>query len=352
MALLYRNLERAGVRAPEHDVLKGNWRYHWYLNKSRLKEFAQLQAQLVERGIPVVTLKGIPLAAFYYEDVGVRPMGDFDVMVPRRQAREAVDYLLSKGYRPKWGYSDDRIFKANGTGFIKDGVTELDLHWGVLHECREAWSDDAFWSGMQTRVFDGLSLCFLRTEDQILHLCAHGMRYAEISPLRWLADVTVVLRREGHCLDMDYLLREAGRREMLNPLKRTFVWLDQHLDLPCAPQLRWAIGRMHPSWSERIDYFWRAYPVKGLPGLVPLWGEHWRSRIGLSVKNKHAGFLVFYAGRNKISGEGAAAAHITLMFTKRVLPWLVRRAVDWARERGTELWRGGGDDARGARAVV
>src|SRR5690606_39358610 len=43
MALLYRNLERAGVRSPEHDVLKGNWRYHWYLNRRRLRDFAALQ---------------------------------------------------------------------------------------------------------------------------------------------------------------------------------------------------------------------------------------------------------------------------------------------------------------------
>jgi len=336
MALLCRNLERAGVRAPEHEVLKGNWRYHWYQNKSRLREFSKLQERLAAAGIPVVTLKGIPLAAFYYEDIGVRPMGDIDVLVPRQHARAAVDFMLMDGYRLNFPFSEEDVVKKNGRTFVKEGATEVDMHWRVLHDFKQPWSDEALWAGVQTRMFDGIPLRFLRMEDQILHLCAHGMRYAEISPLRWLADVTVVLRREGHRMDMDYLLREAGRRELLNPIKQTFAWLERHLDLSCAPLLRQAFRKIRPSWSEScVDYLWRAHPVDGLPGLVPLWIEHWRSKVGLNVHNRHKGFLTFYARRNQLRGKGQAAAHITLMFTKRIIPWLVRRGIAWSRE----FWR-------------
>jgi hypothetical protein len=137
-------------------------------------------------------------------------------------------------------------------------------------------------------------------------------------------------------MDMDYLLREAGRRELLNPIKQTFAWLERHLDLSCAPLLRQAFRKIRPSWSEScVDYLWRAHPVDGLPGLVPLWIEHWRSKVGLNVHNRHKGFLTFYARRNQLRGKGQAAAHITLMFTKRIIPWLVRRGIAWSRE----FWR-------------
>jgi hypothetical protein len=353
MALLYRNLERAGVRAPEHEVLKGNWRYHWYLNKSRLREFSKLQTRLTEAGIPVVTLKGIPLALFYYEDIGVRPMGDFDVLIPRQQARAAVEFLQREGYRSKWGHDDEKILKGSGTGFVKEGATEVDLHWGVLHDFKQPWSDEAFWEGSSSRMFDGIPVRFFRAEDQILHLCAHGMRYDKISPLRWLADVTVVLRRDGHRLDMEYLVREAARRELLNPIKQTFIWLERYLDLPCSPLLRRALPKIRPSWPERgIDYLWRAFPVIGLPGLVPQWIEHWRAKSGLNVPNRHRGFLTFYARRNQLNGKGAAAAHIALMFTKRVVPWLARRGVERLKECGAECWRGGRDIGREPVVVV
>ncbi|MBC8040473.1 MAG: nucleotidyltransferase family protein, partial [Opitutaceae bacterium] len=266
MALLYRNLERAGVRAPEHDVLKGNWRYHWYLNKSRMREFAKLQEKLAAVGVPVVAMKGIPLVAFYYEDIGVRPMADIDVLVRRSDAKAAVECMLEDGYRLNFPFKDEHIATKNGRTFVKQGATEVDMHWCVLHDFNIAWSDEALWSGSQTRAFDGMTLRFLRAEDQILHLCSHGMRYNVVAPLRWLADVAMVLRREGHRLDLDYLLREAGRREMINPVKLTFAWLEKYLDLPCAPLLRRGVRRMNPPWEERLDYFWRAYPVNGLPG--------------------------------------------------------------------------------------
>jgi hypothetical protein len=213
----------------------------------------------------------------------------------------------------------------------------VDLHWSVLHDFNVAWSDEALWTGAQSRMFDGMTVRFLRIEDQILHLCSHGMRYDVVSPLRWLADVAMVLRREGHRLDMDYLLREAGRRELINPVKRTFAWLEKHLDLPCAPLLRRGLAQMRPSWSERLDYFWRAYPVKGLPGLVPLWIEHWRVKVALGEERRHRGFLSFYAHRNKLSGKRAAAAHVALMLAKWVVPWLARRSAAWAGECWCEL---------------
>ncbi|HSI08091.1 MAG TPA: nucleotidyltransferase family protein [Rariglobus sp.] len=352
MALLYRNLERAGVRAPEHEVLKGNWRYHWYQNKSRLREFSKLQAMLAATGIPVVAMKGIPLAAFYYEDIGVRPMADVDLLVRRSDAKAAVECLLSYGYLLTLPFKEEQVATKGGRTFFKEGATEVDLHWSVLHDFNVAWSDEALWAGTQTRTFDGMTVRFLRIEDQILHLCSHGMRYDVVSPLRWLADVAMVLRREGHRLDMDYLLGEAGRREMVNPVKRTFAWLEKHLDLPCAPLLRRGLQQMRPSWSERLDYFWRAYPVKGLPGLVPLWVEHWRVKVALGEERRHRGFLSFYARRNKLNGKRAAAAHITLMLVKWVMPWLMRRAMDWIREFQNELFRETWDVTRGPAVVV
>ena len=334
MALLYRNLERAGVRSPEHDVLKGNWRYHWYLNRRRLRDFAALQAGLKEAGIPVAGLKGLPLAAFYYADLGVRPMADLDVLVPRDQAQAAGEWLIAQGYRSVWGRVDAVIAKGNGGEFVKEGTSVVDLHWGVLHDCQSEWSDAAFWSGRVTRSFEGLEVSMLRPEDQIVHLCAHGMRWSPVSPLRWLADVAAVVRAEGERLDLDYLLHAAGRRELVEPVRRTFAWLDRHLDFGADNVMRRALPRLRPALAERIGYVWRVHPPEGLPGLVPAWID-WRREVveARGVGAGPGGFLGYYARRKKISGRLAAAVNLAVMAVKRLLPWAVGRVGAWRAER-------------------
>lgn len=350
MALLYRNLERAGVKAPEQEILKGNWRYHWYINKGRLREFAAVQALLAKAGIPVVAMKGVPLAAFYYEDLGARPMADFDLLVRREHGAAAVQVLEAAGYRLNFPFKPEHLEHHNGRTFFKQGATEIDLHWRVLHDIKNPWSDDEFLAGATSRVFEGTPIRFLRAEDQVIHLCSHGMRHAPISPLRWLADVAVVMRREGDRMDMDYLWDAARRRELVTPVKLTLAWLERHLDLSCAPALRRTARTARASWGERIDYVWRAYPPVGLPGLVPLWIEHWRAKSDTPTGKQLWAFLRFYAKRNKLDGRAAAAAHIALMLGKRVAPWAARRWTAWLDEQWNESLAYGHDD--GLRRVI
>lgn len=327
MALLYRNLERAGVRAPEHDVLKGNWRYHWYQNKTRMRELAGLQADFAAAGIPVAAMKGVPLMAFYYADLGVRPIADFDLLVPRAQAREAAEWLVARGYHSARGRLDYLFKIGNGGEFVKDGATVLDLHWGVLHDCRAGWSEDEFWAGVRTRRFEGMDLTMLRPEDQILHLCEHGMRWSPLPPLRWLADVAVVVRGEGHRLDTDYLRDAAERRGLLEPVRATFAWLDRHLDFGAANVMRRALPRMRPDLGGRVDHVWRAFSPQGLPGLVPAWVDYRRARIE-NGRAPEGGFLAFYAARKKIAGRVRAFVDLAIIAVKRLCPWLLARGWD------------------------
>jgi hypothetical protein len=347
MALLYRNLERAGVRAPEHEILKGNWRYHWYVNKTRVRDFAVVQSQMAAAGIPVVALKGLPLAAFFYEDLGVRPMGDIDVLVPRDCVHAAIACLLAQGFRP-YAALDERMFEGPGMGFSNQVTSNVDLHWRVLHDSVADWSDEAFLAGSESRDFDGVTIRSLRAEDQIIHLCAHGMTYSPLPPLRWLADVATVIRRRGDALDTDYLLREAARRELINPVKHTFAWLARHLDLPGMHPVRRVLPSMHAVPAERFAYLWRVHPATGLPGFVPAWTAYRRIKTarmsGSEMQNEAADFLTFYARRKKLSGRFSAAVDIAVMSVKRLPGWAARRIADWVIERADELERGSAFD--------
>src|SRR5690606_3745695 len=142
-----------------------------------------------------------------------------DLLVRRQDVRRAIDHLTSRGYEPKrydldFGSLEETINRSNGCGFLKKGAADIDLHWHVLHDCLEDWSDEAFWDRSALRDRQGLGVRMLCPEDTLLHICAHGMKYNELPPLRWLVDAAMVLRSSGDTLDVDHLHRAAERRAL------------------------------------------------------------------------------------------------------------------------------------------
>jgi len=51
-------------------------------------------------------LKGTSLIVHYYQDYGVRPMNDFDFLVPTSRAPEAVALLRRLGWQPQLKHPD------------------------------------------------------------------------------------------------------------------------------------------------------------------------------------------------------------------------------------------------------
>lgn len=55
-----------------------------------------------------MVLKGGSSAIRYYRDLGLRPMNDFDFLVPTGQAREAFDLLCRQGWKQRKVKEDRR----------------------------------------------------------------------------------------------------------------------------------------------------------------------------------------------------------------------------------------------------
>ncbi len=52
-------------------------------NQRNLKELDNLSHMFAQAEIPMVVLKGICFMLTIYPDIGLRPMGDMDILVPR-----------------------------------------------------------------------------------------------------------------------------------------------------------------------------------------------------------------------------------------------------------------------------
>ena len=201
--LLLNALESMGLEAvprPVLDQLKQARQALVVHNLLRSHELLRVLRRFREQGIEALAFKGPVLGQDAYGDVGLRPFGDLDLLLHRRDLLKAKAMLSSEGYRP------DRVMdEAEEATYLNDqfayglvhegrGV-EIELHWALTHR-RFAFRVDteAVWDRSRTVTFGGEPVRTLGPEDLLVFLCVHGAKH-EWKQLVWLCDVAELLRR-------------------------------------------------------------------------------------------------------------------------------------------------------------
>ncbi len=208
--------------------------------------------------IPVVILKGAALAATLYPSIGLRSMGDLDLLATEDRLAEAVARLKALGYVQPHPEMTAGLNALAGHHVHLQGGQDLrlavELHWtlvGGRHDWRCPslpwfWSQTEEWKMEEgrgkleggneipsstlhfpsLRLGSGQASTFQLTPTaRLLYLSAHLMlQHGEArSPLRWFYDIHLLVTREGQRMDWDELVVRA----------RQFHW---------APALRAALA--------------------------------------------------------------------------------------------------------------
>ncbi len=192
--LLYCLLEDQGVPGPVMEELA---RFHHSAaagNMALLGALEELDRELAIEGLDVMALKGASLMGTAYPRLGMRPMGDLDLVV-RPKERELFETLLAR-----LGYLPDPVHPHM---FTKARVV-VDLHTHALDTERIGARGPLLPSGMGP-VWDAalpLGPEFFRIKrprdaDNVLLLAQHLLKHS-FSRLFWLVDVMRLLRgRDG-----------------------------------------------------------------------------------------------------------------------------------------------------------
>lgn len=189
---LYLALHARRASDPLMGLLKGFYRRTWYENQLLFHAMARPLRSLHDAGIETMLLKGAALTVTHYRDHGLRPMGDFDILVRAHDAPEAIGLLEALGFAPSQAFGQAMHFRdAAGA--------ELDLHWRLFPECpRDVDIDAECWEGAVPITVHGVSTRALNPADQLLHVIAHGLvhgpLWAEVGTLLWPADAAAIVR--------------------------------------------------------------------------------------------------------------------------------------------------------------
>ncbi|RYX82450.1 hypothetical protein EON83_19195 [bacterium] len=339
LPLLLCNLEKQGVPRSHLTRYKSVSRYYWLKNQLLFEQAKHLVLLLEDNGIPTLILNGGAIIPLYYPKSPARPMDDFDILVPSREASRAFDLLLANDYRLKvWKsavapseqfYS---VLHAHTFYYQQDPRSakhNFDVHQHVFPQSFTPDADDEFWDAAVPFEFEGISSRALCPEDMLLHMCAHGVYWADVPPLRWIADATLILRATPE-FDWNRLVAQTKRLGLSGPVHQALKYLHRlDLDISVSPDAIRQLAAIPTSRAQRREWrvftrprashslalkFWlrtRAYarwnaanPAWKRPFTFPrymqfLWGFDSFSKV------PSYGLKRFYSiARSKISGKG------------------------------------------------
>lgn len=282
LPLLYRNLQNQLIHEPVFNKLKEEYFHAWSQNQFSFRRVAPLIREFARSGIQSMILKGSALTILYYEDAGLRPMADIDLLVRRGQARQAISLLNDLGWESKYSSPEAFIPFEQAIEFIDASNQRLDLHWHLLWEARQDLSDEAFWSGSIATEIDGTPTRALNPTDQLLHVCVHGAKWNDTPSLRWVADAMMIIRSRKFKIDWTRLVRQAQVRQLTLPMRDTLGYLADVMDAAIPPKVLTELREMPVTKLERTFYRIRLTPNDALKTVPVLW--HWINSLRLDCE--------------------------------------------------------------------
>lgn len=152
-------------------------------------------------GIDSILLKGLSIAAGFYDQPARREMIDIDMMVPRGRLVEACAIVGEQDFE-----QIDPEITIDGAGYEtyldlhcayalrrrRDGY-QMDLHWRCMkNPALLPWLDQGWQSMAEKVTISGLEIPVLRPGPHFVYVMVHGAKHGWVR-LKWLADIDRML---------------------------------------------------------------------------------------------------------------------------------------------------------------
>lgn len=175
-------------------------------------EFRCIQDAFNKAGIKTIPLKGIILSQTLYRNLGLRPMGDIDILVKEENLSNAKDELVRLGYKFHLKDLPEDYWRKHHCHLRfynphKDIVFEL--HWTLTLPRPNKINIDEVWHRSRTQIVDHSEVLVLSYEDTLLSLCLHICNHIsnlQSPKLKNLCDIHELISQYGQGLNWDYII--------------------------------------------------------------------------------------------------------------------------------------------------
>lgn len=229
LPMLYKRLEGLAERDELFGRIKGVYRYTLFKNSLVMSRFDAICRAMTRAGSRVMLLKGGALLLRYYDDIGLRAMNDIDIMLEGGSIGPCLDTLHAQGWRSSLPIGMDRALELyNSAPMLSDQGFELDLHRRIMTEYGGRVDQAQLWKSSLLVERRGVPVRILGPEDQIMHTCAHGVKWNALPPIRWIPDLMAVLEKERSDVDWDLVAFRARERHLTTALMTCLRYVSEH----------------------------------------------------------------------------------------------------------------------------
>lgn len=216
-------------------------------------------ADIVRRqfGAEVIVLKGIALGVEYYGDLGLRPLGDADVLVPDHisiaELRECFD--REEGWVLAADPSDRAITYLSPYGM------QVDLHRFLFTDAQFPGANDALWEQSHTLQLreNTRPVRTLRREHHVFHAITHGIPWSRATAHRWILDVAA-MARTAPAVDWDAVIEIAVRYRLTSTVATGMDYLSSLgvCDRMVVPDAESRADRLYQNHLAHPPVGWRS----------------------------------------------------------------------------------------------
>jgi hypothetical protein len=217
--LLYMRLRTSALRSQvPPDVLQRHRGDFLWSQARNMKAFARLRDVLATfhaNHIEVMGLKGAVLAEHIYRPIGIRTMGDVDLLVRRGDLPRVERILEELGFQADETYRTKDWYETQHHHIVpyatRDGVLKLDIHHDITTvRSRIRVPVEDLWKHAQVVSIASTPCLALSWEHMLLHLALHMADQNHfLGDLRGLCDVAEIARRVPRAIDWDDMVRVA-----------------------------------------------------------------------------------------------------------------------------------------------
>lgn len=260
--ILARRLRELGHAVPDsfHEQLCAAASQVAAANLHALHVTEQLVAEFHRAGVPVMLLKGIALLRTIYDNPGLRPISDVDLLIRPSDCDAAASVLtnfgakvgrplLNEGFFPQFHYEQEWIIPGARP-------VRIDLHARPLRPLRvsRTMPDEGIWEDARTIKVGDASAMVPNSEMMLIHLAAHASFHGG-ERILWLYDINQWVADSESELDWNILVQRCREWQLscavYKALDRCSQVLATTMPERAMRELKSEAGRWRDRWVLR-----------------------------------------------------------------------------------------------------
>ena len=212
--LLYNTVKNlSGIPEQALQQLQAAYRNTTYRNLHQVAENIKLLKMFAANRVRVLPLKGVVASEVIFQDLGVYPSGDIDVLIHSDDLETATDVLQNQaGYVPVPGHGEEELLAGHYHYMFHNGRYLLEVHWNLTKRYFEV-EPDFWWQDARTANWRGENILELAPEKYLMYAIFRLFDHC-FFPLRFLVLVAGIVEQYGSDICWDSLMRDCRRYKM------------------------------------------------------------------------------------------------------------------------------------------